>query len=102
MLARTLALPGTKKTPPLSCATVLRNLVITVGTGGLLSTSIEGMSAATTASVAVYSFNLRFELMVVNHEQGRVNSALSLAKNAPPNAAASMPPRATKRKNSRA
>ena len=64
-----------QKTPPLPWPTVLRNLVVTLGTSGLLSTSIEGMSATTAASSSYYSFNLRFEFMVADHEQGRVKSA---------------------------
>jgi hypothetical protein len=57
------------------------------------------MSATTAASGSYYSFNLRFELMVVDHEQGRVNSALNLAKNTRPDAAASVPVSTANREN---
>jgi hypothetical protein len=80
--------------------TVLRNLVATFGTSGLLSTSIEGVSATIAASGSTLSSNLRFEFLVVDHEQGRVKPAQTITKNAPSFAAASMPLSELKRRRS--
>jgi hypothetical protein len=72
-------------------AICLRNLVVTFGTSGLLSTSTEGVPAATTAVGSFFSFNLRFEFLIAYHEQGRVKSAQNITKNATGFTAASVP-----------
>ena len=61
-----------KKTPPLSCVTALLNLVATSGPAGLLSTSIEGVSA-TTAALSPLIVQLTVHGQSPDHEQGRVN-----------------------------
>jgi hypothetical protein len=63
----------TIKTPPLSCVTAPLNPVATSGPAGLLSTSIEGVSATTTAS-GPSIVQLTVHGRSPDHEQGRVNS----------------------------